>query len=238
MGVTRRSILLLCFGYLVPTADSFAVPSALVHLGIGASSGAAGAVVAYPLDLVKSQLQTESGRAKHGTDGVGAALDIIRSSPLGPLALYRGCLVQIAGIAPEKTIKLTVNDFMRAYIMTTYGVLPIGGEIVAGALAGFCQVIVTNPLEIVKLKLQTSKGDYSLQDVMDEVGGFIGMYRGVLSCLARDVTFSAILFPGFSHLKVALPPLMTSLVGHEVDPIICSLFAGSIAAAPAALIGT
>ena len=217
---------------------SFACPSALVHLGIGASSGAAGAVIAYPLDLVKSQLQTENGRAKYGTDGIGAALDIVRSSPLGPLGLYRGCLVQIAGIAPEKTIKLTVNNSMRMLIMAKVGFLPIVGEVVAGGIAGFCQVIVTNPLEVVKLKLQTSGGDYSLKDVMEEVGGLLGMYKGVLPCIARDVTFSAILFPTFEHLKVFLPSILGSTFGHEIDPMLSSLMAGSIAAVPAAFIGT
>ena len=67
---------------------------------------------------------------------------------------------------------------------------------------------------------------------------FLVIHKGVTSCLARDVTFSAILFPGYSHLKVMLPQLLATALGHEADPIVSSLLAGSIAAAPAAFIGT
>lgn len=89
-------------------------PVALVHTSIGATAGATGAFVCYPIDLVKTKLQTAIGRAKYGKNSLQCALDIIQTS--GPLALYRGVVVQIIGIAPEKTIKLFVNDAMRTFL--------------------------------------------------------------------------------------------------------------------------
>lgn len=52
----------------------------------------------------------------------------------GMLGLYKGLLVQLIGVAPEKAIKLTVNDFTRDKFMQYLGYLPLYGEILAGGL--------------------------------------------------------------------------------------------------------
>ena len=52
----------------------------------------------------------------------------------GFLGLYKGLSVQLIGVAPEKAIKLTVNDLARDKIMQYSGSLPLIGEIFAGGL--------------------------------------------------------------------------------------------------------
>ena len=52
----------------------------------------------------------------------------------GLLGLYKGLTVQLLGVAPEKAIKLTVNDFSRDKFMQSYGYLPLHGEIISGGL--------------------------------------------------------------------------------------------------------
>lgn len=42
------------------------------------------------------------------------------------------------GVAPEKAIKLTVNDFVRDKFMDKNGNLPLYGEIVSGACVSTC----------------------------------------------------------------------------------------------------
>lgn len=108
----------------------------------------------------------------------------------GVFGLYRGLLPQLMGVAPEKAIKLTVNDFVRDKFMDKNGNLALVGEILSGACvslfflpffftlfhfhiaaidsshcsalslsrtqAGGSQVIFTNPLEIVKIRLQVA----------------------------------------------------------------------------------
>lgn len=74
---------------------------------------------------------------------------------LGLLGLYRGLLPQIIGVAPEKAIKLTMNDFVRDKL-TTDGRITLAHEIIAGGTAGASQVVFTNPLEIVKIRLQVA----------------------------------------------------------------------------------
>lgn len=46
---------------------------------------------------------------------------------------------QLMGVAPEKAIKLTVNDFARDKFMDKNGNLPLYGEIISGAC-------VSNPI--------------------------------------------------------------------------------------------
>lgn len=75
------------------------------------------------------------------------------------------------GVAPEKSIKLVVNSYVSLSLMTASsrvadeqvrskltdpdtGRISIASEILAGGTAGGCQVAVTNPLEIVKIRLQ------------------------------------------------------------------------------------
>ena len=240
----RRYVLpvVLALASLQSPSDAFAVPippPAVVHTAIGAFSGALGALSAYPFDMVKSQLQTDYGREKYRGNGIAAATDIFQSS--GPLGFYRGSLVNVAGIIPEKSIKLGMNDFFRMCFIDPSGCLPLAGEVLAGGLSGLCQVVATNPLEVVKLRLQT--GDRSTKpsiiDVLRDVGGIGGFYKGAGACAARDVLFSALLFPCFAHAKVAVPIFLASVFGGVApSQFWCGLVAGSIAAAPAAFLAT
>lgn len=73
--------------------------------------------------------------------------------------------------------------------------------------AGASQVVFTNPLEIVKIRLQVageiaSGKKVRAWQVVKELGLF-GLYKGARACLLRDVPFSAIYFPAYAHTKAA-----------------------------------
>lgn len=44
---------------------------------------------------------------------------------------------QLMGVAPEKAIKLTVNDFVRDKFMNKNGNIPLYGEIISGACVSY-----------------------------------------------------------------------------------------------------
>uniref|UniRef100_A0A9J8BU17 Solute carrier family 25 member 13 n=1 Tax=Cyprinus carpio carpio TaxID=630221 RepID=A0A9J8BU17_CYPCA len=119
-----------------------------------------------------------------------------------------GLVPQLLGVAPEKAIKLTVNDFVRGKTMKKDGSIPIPAEILAGGCAGGSQVIFTNPLEIVKIRLQvageiTTGPRVSALSVIRDLG-FFGLYKGAKACFLRDIPFSAIYFPCYAHTKATL----------------------------------
>ena len=68
--------------------------------------------------------------------------------------MYRGSGVNILLITPEKAIKLAANDFFRHHYKTKDGKLPVFREMLAGGSAGFCQIVITTPMELLKIQLQ------------------------------------------------------------------------------------
>ncbi|KAH3668305.1 hypothetical protein OGAPHI_002059 [Ogataea philodendri] len=179
---------------------------------LGSVAGAIGATVVYPIDLVKTRMQNQKGNSLYSSYG-----DCFRKvfQHEGLIGFYSGLLPQLVGVAPEKAIKLTVNDLVRG-LGAKYcknGELTMGWEILAGSSAGACQVIFTNPLEITKIRLQV-QGEtvrqmakegipYVEKSAVDIVRalGLKGLYKGASACMLRDVPFSAIYFPTYANIK-------------------------------------
>ncbi|XP_030556310.1 calcium-binding mitochondrial carrier protein Aralar1 isoform X2 [Drosophila novamexicana] len=201
-------------------------------------AGATGATVVYPIDLVKTRMQNQRTGSMIGEIAYRNSWDcfkkVIRHE--GILGLYRGLLPQLMGVAPEKAIKLTVNDFVRDNLTDKRGNIPVWAEVVAGGCGGCAQVIFTNPLEIVKIRLQVAGeiaggSKISALSVVRELG-FLGLYKGARACLLRDVNFSAIYFPTYAHTKAALAD--KDGYNHPLS----LLAAGAIAGVPAASLVT
>uniref|UniRef100_A0A8C9F3E6 Solute carrier family 25 member 13 n=1 Tax=Pavo cristatus TaxID=9049 RepID=A0A8C9F3E6_PAVCR len=154
------------------------------RFALGSVAGAVGATAVYPIDLVKTRMQNQRSTGSF----VGELMyknsfdcfkKVLRYE--GFFGLYRGLLPQLLGVAPEKAIKLTVNDFVRDKFMSKDGSVPLAAEILAGGCAGGSQVIFTNPLEIVKIRLQvageiTTGPRVSALTVLRDLG-FFGLYK-------------------------------------------------------------
>lgn len=205
---------------------------------LGSVAGAVGATAVYPIDLVKTRMQNQRTGSFIGELMYRNSMDcfkkVIRHE--GVFGLYRGLVPQLMGVAPEKAIKLTVNDFVRDKFYDKKGNIPLYGEIISGACAGGSQVIFTNPLEIVKIRLQVAgeiAGGAKVRawSVVKELGLF-GLYKGARACLLRDVPFSAIYFPAYAHTKAALAD------ENGYNHPLTLLLAGAIAGVPAASLVT
>ncbi|XP_017756276.1 PREDICTED: calcium-binding mitochondrial carrier protein Aralar1 isoform X6 [Eufriesea mexicana] len=205
---------------------------------LGSIGGAVGATAVYPIDLVKTRMQNQRTGSLVGELMYRNSYDcfkkVIRHE--GFFGLYRGLIPQLMGVAPEKAIKLTVNDFVRDKFMDKNGNLPLYGEIISGACAGGSQVIFTNPLEIVKIRLQVAgeiAGGSKVRawTVVKELGLF-GLYKGAKACFLRDVPFSAIYFPMYAHTKARLAD------EGGYNTLLSLLVSGAIAGVPAAALVT
>jgi len=169
---------------------------------LGCFSGAIGALAVYPIDLVKTRMQNQRAGELIYKNSLDCCSKVIKNE--GILGLYRGLGPQLLGVSPEKAIKLTMNDFMRGSLKNKDGSIPLWAEIVSGGLAGMSQVIFTNPIEVIKIRLQIQgEGGFVKQNalsIVKELGG-IGLYKGVSACLLRDIPFSMIYFTTYSHIK-------------------------------------
>ncbi|ODM20048.1 hypothetical protein SI65_05034 [Aspergillus cristatus] len=222
----------------------FSVMESVHHFALGSLAGAFGAFMVYPIDLVKTRMQnqrsTRVGERLYN-NSLDCARKVIRNE--GFTGLYSGVVPQLIGVAPEKAIKLTVNDLVRNHFTDKdTGRIWYPHEILAGASAGGCQVVFTNPLEIVKIRLQV-QGEIakSVEGAPHRSAlwivknlGLMGLYKGASACLLRDVPFSAIYFPTYSHLKSEMfGESPTNKLG-----VVQLLTAGAIAGMPAAYLTT
>ncbi|KAB5577128.1 hypothetical protein PHYPO_G00206380 [Pangasianodon hypophthalmus] len=206
---------------------------------LGSIAGATGATAVYPIDLVKTRMQNQRSTGSFVGElmyknSFDCAKKVLRYE--GFFGFYRGLLPQLIGVAPEKAIKLTVNDFVRDKFTDKDDTIPLAAEVLAGGCAGGSQVIFTNPLEIVKIRLQvageiTTGPRVSALTVMRDLG-FFGLYKGAKACFLRDIPFSAIYFPVYAHTKTELADEEGRLGAAQL------LLAGAIAGIPAASLVT
>ncbi|KAL0262623.1 mitochondrial aspartate-glutamate transporter agc1 [Diplodia seriata] len=214
------------------------------HFALGSLAGAFGAFMVYPIDLVKTRMQNQRSQ-RVGERLYNNSIDCFRKiiKNEGFRGLYAGVLPQLVGVAPEKAIKLTVNDLVRGkFTDKKTGAIWWGWEVLAGGSAGACQVIFTNPLEIVKIRLQVQGEIAKNVDGAPKRSamwivrnlGLVGLYKGASACLLRDVPFSAIYFPAYNHLK-------RDFFGESPQKklgVLQLLTAGAIAGMPAAYLTT
>ncbi|CAO3681047.1 unnamed protein product [Umbelopsis vinacea] len=210
---------------------------------LGAIAGAVGATAVYPIDLVKTRMQNQRSKVVGELlykNSIDCFKKVVRNE--GFAGLYRGLGPQLVGVAPEKAIKLTVNDLIRGKLKNkTTGEIQFWQEMVAGGTAGASQVVFTNPLEIVKIRLQIQGEQAKNLDVPKRSAiwivkhlGVVGLYKGASACLLRDVPFSAIYFPAYAHLK---KDVFHEGPDHKLT-ISELLMAGAIAGMPAAYFTT
>lgn len=118
-------------------------------------------------------------------------------------ALYKGLAPNLIGIIPEKAIKLGMNDFLRDLWADEDGTVSMQTGMAAGAAAGLCQCIATNPMEIVKIRMQLAALNGVKTTPMNIVRdlGLGGLYTGAAATLARDIPFSIVFFATYGELK-------------------------------------
>ncbi|XP_029910345.1 mitochondrial glutamate carrier 1 [Myripristis murdjan] len=123
------------------------LPAKLINGGV---AGLVGVTCVFPIDLAKTRLQNQQG-AQVYKGMLDCLAKTVRSE--GYFGCYRGAAVNLTLVTPEKAIKLAANDLFRQKLSTD-GKLPLWGEVLAGCGAGTCQVVVTTPMEMLKIQLQ------------------------------------------------------------------------------------
>lgn len=121
----------------------------------GGIAGIIGVTCVFPIDLVKTRLQNQQV-GPNGEKMYKGLADCFRQTLRreGFTGMYRGSAVNILLITPEKAIKLAANDYFRHVLSDSAGKLSLHREMLAGGSAGLCQIIITTPMELLKIQLQ------------------------------------------------------------------------------------
>lgn len=119
----------------------------------------------------------------------------------------------------------------------------------AGGLAGLCQIVITTPMELLKIQMQdagrvaaqlkaagkkvpkTSATKITAQLLREK--GIVGLYKGIGATMLRDVSFSVVYFPLFATLN-SLGPRRAD--GSNEAVFWCSFLSGCAAGSMAALV--
>ncbi|KAJ8402953.1 hypothetical protein AAFF_G00362670 [Aldrovandia affinis] len=198
------------------------LPAKLINGGI---AGLIGVTCVFPIDLAKTRLQNQQNGSRLYTSMSDCLIKTIRSE--GYFGMYRGAAVNLTLVTPEKAIKLAANDFFRHHFSKDGQKLTLLKEMLAGCGAGTCQVIVTTPMEMLKIQLQDAGRIEAQRKLMPQAvssapgapvevksptamqltrellrtKGIAGLYKGLGATLLRDVPFSIIYFPLFANLN-------------------------------------
>ncbi|CAB1450812.1 unnamed protein product [Pleuronectes platessa] len=199
---------------IVMSQQHISLPAKLINGGI---AGIVGVTCVFPIDLAKTRLQNQ----RHGQQVYKSMMDCLVKTVKseGYFGMYRGAAVNLTLVTPEKAIKLAANDLFRHHLSKDGKGLTVFKEMLAGCGAGMCQVVVTTPMEMLKIQLQDAGrlvaqqqkpvmmtpaklvATNTIAKELLQTQGIRGLYRGLGATLMRDVPFSMVYFPLFANLN-------------------------------------
>ncbi|XP_040102544.1 S-adenosylmethionine mitochondrial carrier protein isoform X2 [Oryx dammah] len=166
-------------------------PGFTASLVAGGVAGVSVDLILFPLDTIKTRLQSPQGFYKAG--GFYGVYAGVPSTAIGSFPNAAAFFVTY------EYVKWILNTDSSSYLMpVTHMLAASAGEVVA------CLIRV--PSEVVKQRAQVSasSGTFHIFSNILCQEGIQGLYRGYKSTVLREIPFSLVQFPLWESLKVAL----------------------------------
>jgi len=176
--------------------------SSVRRLICGGAAGITSVFFTYPLDIVRTRLSIQSAsfaalsetkRAK--LPGMWATMVIMYKTEGGILALYRGIIPTVAGVAPYVGLNFMTYELVRKYFTPEGDKNPSAiRKLAAGAISGAVAQTCTYPFDVLRRRFQinTMSGmGYQYKSIFDAVKvivaqeGIKGMYKGIVPNLLK-----------------------------------------------------
>ncbi|CAO2183869.1 unnamed protein product [Urochloa humidicola] len=183
----------------------------------GGSAGVISATVLCPLDVIKTRLQVyglpsnlSSGAAPPGRVIISGFQQILKNE--GFPGLYRGLSPTIVALFPTWAVTFSVYNHVKGLLRSEDGnnsELSVQANVLAASCAGIATATATNPLWVVKTRLQTQgmrPGVVPYQSILSALQriakeGIRGLYSGLLPSLV-GVAHVAIQLPVYEKVKL------------------------------------
>ncbi|CAM9460092.1 unnamed protein product [Pylaiella littoralis] len=216
------------------------MPSFWQELLGGTVGGVVGMTVVYPLDTVKSRLQT-SGRSRYSS--IANVLTTMARSE-GTMSLYRGLLSPVVGYGAMFAISFSSYGHAGRFLLRRRGAdekdrLTLSEMGLAGAYAGVMNAPMRQAFERVKGVMQVRQGEkrkppYSWSgacavDLVRREGIAMGLFRGMGATMLREPIQFAIYYPVYEVAKgYLMPPNRARTSSSLPDPVL-QMLAGGVA---------
>jgi len=193
-------------------------PTFLTSLVAGGMAGTAVDVSLFPLDTIKTRLQSKQGFWKAG----------------GFSRIYAGLGAAAAGSAPNAAMFFCTYDGVKRIAVSSLGV-ENGAKLhmFAASCGEIMACLIRVPVEIVKQRRQAGVGSTSLEILKTTVRseGVLGLYRGYFTTVVREIPFSLIQFPLWEALKRKVADFRGVPESKPWESSLCGSVSGGIAAA-------
>jgi solute carrier family 25 carnitine/acylcarnitine transporter 20/29 len=196
----------------------------------GAVAGVVGTSLGYPLDSIKTRIQTDPRKYSSMTQSLRT---IIKEE--GILGLYRGLLSPMISLIILNTMNFSVYSKSMTSLGLDYSYTIREFEprvLIAGCTSGFFASIVSTPFELVKIQMQLNHGKDNIKiqnsastaySIINKYG-LSSLYRGHKINTIREMVFLATYFGMYEHTK----SLFSSNLPTNISIVIAGGLSGSI----------
>eukprot|EP00927_Polykrikos_kofoidii_P048526 TRINITY_DN42795_c0_g1_i1.p1 TRINITY_DN42795_c0_g1~~TRINITY_DN42795_c0_g1_i1.p1 ORF type:complete len:277 (+),score=38.08 TRINITY_DN42795_c0_g1_i1:317-1147(+) len=180
----------------------------------GAVSGAVEALVVQPLDMVKTRFQLNPGQ---NPSIISEFRQLIKEG--GFPRLYRGVLPEMAGNMPTRTAMFTGKTIGSDVLVKITGSKSVFTEFGAGAIAGVPEGLVTNPFQVVKVRLQSRAHNAAYKNTFDcfatifRMEGPLAFLIGWKATVKRNSLWNAVYFSSMMVIQREVGPPSPGISG-------------------------
>ncbi|KNZ71989.1 Putative mitochondrial carrier protein PET8 [Termitomyces sp. J132] len=195
-------------------------PTFLQSLMAGGAAGTSVDLLFFPIDTVKTRLQSAQGFARAG----------------GLSGIYKGVGSVVVGSAPGAAVFFSTYDTMKKHSPLPENLAPLS-HMLSASVGEVAACLIRVPTEVIKTRTQTmtygALGKSSLAAAKQVLlnDGWTGFYRGFGSTIMREIPFTSLQFPLYELLKAQLSKQLDRKPLYAHEAAICGSIAGGTAAA-------
>ena len=199
-------------------------------MAAGFVSGALATSLGHPLDTLKVRYQVRGSlvHAPHPAEVPLSSPQPLVSALLSIRQLYRGVTPPILSTGAVQAAFFVVYERMRAGLFHTTPAAPdyYRSTFLSGGLAGIVISLVTNPIALVKVQLQTSVNMTILQcySKLWRQNGIRGLYRGMAPMMLMEGLGRGSFFACYEYTKI----LLSGGVDEASVSLWCRMVAASV----------